>query len=55
MELMVEIRKGCLDQEQIAGEIKHGITKALFFHFPRCKPASFDCFSECVWVRFSVI
>ena len=23
VELMVEIRSGCLDQEQIAGEIKH--------------------------------
>lgn len=55
MELMLEIIKGYLDQEQIAGEIKHGIAKALFSHHSRYKPASFASFSECVWVRFSII
>lgn len=53
--LIVGIRKRRLDQEQIAGKINHGITKALFFHSLRYKPASFASFSECVWVRFSIL
>lgn len=46
MELMVKIRKGRLDQEQIAGEIRHGITKASFYVFWVFFPHSFACFSN---------
>lgn len=53
---MVGIREGCLDQEQIAGELKHGHYQGLVLFVPvRYKPAAFASLSGFIWVRLSVL